>query len=166
MLGNLLFNGYWLVTKDGWSWLELLLKSPFHNLFKIYNDDNELWRLSKIKLVMLHEEHLTSWWFMSTWSISIADFLALFVGRVICGTKLLDRTISEHWFTPGFYVLLIKVTCRVKTNTTWTTKNTTCFHYFSKKFKTNTLQGRKKYIKIFELEINNLCVQILAAKMT
>ena len=39
-------------------------------------------------------------------------------------------------------------------------------HYFSKKFKTNTLQGHKRYIKLFELEINNLHVQILAAKMT
>ena len=53
-----------------------------------------------------------------------------------------------------------KVTSRVKTNTTVTTKNTS-FHYFSKKIKTNTLQGLKRYIKLFELEINNLCVQIL-----
>ena len=60
----------------------------------------------------------------------------------------------------------IKVACRVKTCTTWTTKNTTSFHYFSKKIKTNTLQGHKRYIKLFELEINNLRVQILAAKMT
>ena len=45
-------------------------------------------------------------------------------------------------------------------------KNTTSFYYFSKKFKGNTLQGHKRYIKIFELERNNLCVQILAAKMT
>ena len=44
--------------------------------------------------------------------------------------------------------------------------DTTSFHYFSKKFKTNTLQGQKRYIKLFELEINNLSVQILAAKMT
>ena len=61
---------------------------------------------------------------------------------------------------------LVKVGCRVKTNTTSTTKNTTSFHCFSKNFKTNTLQGHKKYIKLFELEINNLRVQILAAKMT
>ena len=33
-------------------------------------------------------------------------------------------------------------------------------HYFSKKFKTNTLQGHKNYIKIFELEINNLRIHI------
>ena len=45
-------------------------------------------------------------------------------------------------------------------------KNTTSSHYFNKKFKTNTLHGHKKYMKIFELEINNLHVQILAAKMT
>ena len=32
--------------------------------------------------------------------------------------------------------------------------------------KTNTLQGHKLYIKIFELEINILRVQILRAKMT
>ena len=32
--------------------------------------------------------------------------------------------------------------------------------------KTNTLQGHKRYIKIFELEINILRVQISAAKMT
>ena len=61
---------------------------------------------------------------------------------------------------------MFKVACRVKTNTTWTTKNTISFHYFSKKIKTNTLQGHKKYIKLFELEINNLRIQILAAKMT
>ena len=30
----------------------------------------------------------------------------------------------------------------------------------------NTLQGYKRYMKIFEFEINNLCIQILAAKMT
>ena len=54
----------------------------------------------------------------------------------------------------------------VKTNTTWTTKNTTSFHYFSKKVKTNTLQGHKKYIKLFELQVNNFYFQILAAKMT
>ena len=58
-----------------------------------------------------------------------------------------------------------KVACRVKINTTLTTKDTS-FHYFSKKFKTNTLQCHKMYIKIFELEINNLCIKILAAKMT
>ena len=52
----------------------------------------------------------------------------------------------------------IKVACRVKINTSSTTKNTTSFHYFSKKFKTNTLQGHKRYIKLFELEINNLRV--------
>ena len=46
------------------------------------------------------------------------------------------------------------------------TKNTTSSHYFSQKFKTNTLQGHKRYMKIFELEINNLRIQILAAKTT
>ena len=51
----------------------------------------------------------------------------------------------------------IKAACSVKTNTTWTTKNTTFFHYSSKKFKTNTLQSHKRYINIFELKINNLC---------
>ena len=61
---------------------------------------------------------------------------------------------------------LPKVAPRVKTTTAWTTNNTTSFHYFSKKFKTCTLQGYKRYIKLFELEINNLRVQILAAKMT
>ena len=60
----------------------------------------------------------------------------------------------------------LKVACRVKTNTAWTTKNTTSSNYFSKKFKTNTLKGHKRYIKISELEINNLRIQILAAKMT
>ena len=64
------------------------------------------------------------------------------------------------------YLRVLKVASRVKTNRTWTIKNTTSFHYFSKKFKTNTLQGHKRYIKLFELEINNLRVQILAAKMT
>ena len=56
--------------------------------------------------------------------------------------------------------------CKVKTNTTLTTKNTTFSHYFSKKIKTNTLQGHKRYMKIFEFGINNLRIQILAAKMT
>ena len=60
----------------------------------------------------------------------------------------------------------IEVACRVKTKTTWTTNNTISFHYFSKKIKANTLQGHKRYIKLFKLEINNLRVQILAAKMT
>ena len=45
-------------------------------------------------------------------------------------------------------------------------KNTTSSHYFSKKIKTNTLQGHKRYMRIFELEINNLRIQILAVKMT
>ena len=45
-----------------------------------------------------------------------------------------------------------KLACRIKTNTTWTPKNTTSFHYFSQKIKSNTLQGRRKYIKIFELK--------------
>ena len=60
----------------------------------------------------------------------------------------------------------VKVACKVKTNATWTTKNTTSSHYFSEQFKTNTLQGHKRYMKIFELEINDLRIQILAARMT
>ena len=56
--------------------------------------------------------------------------------------------------------------CGVKTYTTGITKNTTSSDYFSKKFKTNTLQGRKRYMKISELEINNLRIQVLAAKIT
>ena len=44
-------------------------------------------------------------------------------------------------------------------------KNATSSHYFSRKFKTNTLESHKKYMKIFELEINDLHIQILAAKM-
>ena len=59
-----------------------------------------------------------------------------------------------------------KVACRVKTNTTCKTKNTTSSNYFSEKFITNTLQGHKKSMKISEFEINNLRIQILAAKMT
>ena len=43
-------------------------------------------------------------------------------------------------------------------------KNAISSHYFSKKFKTNTLQGHKRYMEIFEFEINNLSIQILAAK--
>ena len=61
---------------------------------------------------------------------------------------------------------LFKVACRVKTNTTWTTKNTALSNYFSEKFKTNNLQGHKRSMKIFEFEINNLRIQILAAKLT
>ena len=36
----------------------------------------------------------------------------------------------------------------------------------AKKIKTNTLQGHKRYMKIFELKVNYLRIQILAAKMT
>ena len=50
----------------------------------------------------------------------------------------------------------VKVTCRVKTNTTWTTKKTTSFHYFSQKFKTDSPQGHERYMKFFELEM--ICV--------
>ena len=59
-----------------------------------------------------------------------------------------------------------KLACRVKSNTTLTTKNTASFHYFSKKNKANTLQDPKRYVQIFELETNKLHVQLLAAKMT
>ena len=47
----------------------------------------------------------------------------------------------------------LKVGFRVKANTTGTIRNTISFHYFSKGFKTNTLQVHKRYIKISELEI-------------
>ena len=49
---------------------------------------------------------------------------------------------------------LIKVACMVKANMTWTTKNITLSHYFSKKFKTSTLQGHKKVNEI--LGIGNI----------
>ena len=39
------------------------------------------------------------------------------------------------------FISVLKMGCRVKTNTTWTTKNTTSSHYFSKKLKTNTLEN-------------------------
>ena len=45
-------------------------------------------------------------------------------------------------------------------------QKTTSAHYFSEKFKTNTLQDHKRYMKIFEYEMNNLRIQILTAKMT
>ena len=82
-----------------------------------------------------------------------------------------NPNVTYQWCVPEKYVegcirQWFKVACRVKSNTNWTTKNTTSFHYFSKKFKTHTLQGRARYIKFFELEINNLHVQILAAKIT
>ena len=35
----------------------------------------------------------------------------------------------------------------------------------AKKFKTNTLQCHKSYMKIFELEINNFHIQIFEAKI-
>ena len=61
----------------------------------------------------------------------------------------------------------VKVACRVKTNTTGTAKYTTSSHYFSKKkIKINTLQSHKTYMKTFELQINNLRIQILATKIT
>ena len=37
------------------------------------------------------------------------------------------------------------------------------FIILAKKFKTYTLQGHKRYIKLFELEMNNLCISTLAA---
>ena len=40
------------------------------------------------------------------------------------------------------------------------------FIILAKKIKANTLQGHKRYIKLFELGMNNLRVQILVAKMT
>ena len=36
---------------------------------------------------------------------------------------------------------VLKLGCRVKTNITWTTKNTVTSHYFNKKFITNIPQG-------------------------
>ena len=36
----------------------------------------------------------------------------------------------------------------------------------AKNLKDNTLQGHKRYLRIFELEINNLRIQILPANMT
>ena len=48
----------------------------------------------------------------------------------------------------------------------WEQKNpATSSHYFSKRIKTTTLQGHKRCMKIFELEINNLGIEILAEKM-
>ena len=44
-------------------------------------------------------------------------------------------------------------------------QKTTSSQRFSKNFKTNILQSYKRYMKIFELEINNLRIKILAAKM-
>ena len=70
--------------------------------------------------------------------------------------------ISIHNISSPKITKIIKVACRVKTNTTWTTKNTTSSNYFSEKFKTDALEDRKRYMKIFELEINNLRIQILA----
>ena len=35
----------------------------------------------------------------------------------------------------------------------------------AKKIKANTRQGHKMYMRIFKLEIKNLCIQVLAAKM-
>ena len=39
---------------------------------------------------------------------------------------------------------VLKVACRVKAYTTWTTKSIISSHYFSKKLKTSTLQEHKK----------------------
>ena len=54
----------------------------------------------------------------------------------------------------------IKVTCRVKANTTLATKKITFFHYFSKKVKTNILHGHKRYMKSLGWEIDHLRIQI------
>ena len=83
--------------------------------------------------------------------LSIAKFLKTAISKNICSVSC---CLCIDYF--------IKVR-RVKSNATWTTKSTTSSHYFSKKFKTNTLEVHKK---IFELEINNLRIQILATKMT
>ena len=40
-------------------------------------------------------------------SIKVADFPVTLAGRVIWGTKLLDKKFSENWFTPLFYVYLM-----------------------------------------------------------
>ena len=61
---------------------------------------------------------------------------------------------------------LLKVACRVKTNITWKQKTQLPFIILAKNIETNTLHGHKRYIKIIELEINDLRVQILTAKMT
>ena len=89
-------------------------------------------------------------------SVNVAKFLKTAISKNI-------RSLSCCFCIDYF----IKV-CSVKVNTTWTTKNRTSSHDFSKKFKTKTLEGHfeKKKKKIFELETNNLRIQILATKTT
>ena len=58
-------------------------------------------RWSEMKLVMLPDIHLYSWWFISIM------FYEWFM-RVIWGMKLLDRTISKNLFAPVFCAYLIK----------------------------------------------------------
>lgn len=65
--------------------------------------------------------------------IAIADvFKTILHGFITCkGYKNFQNLHDFHVF--------IKVTCRVKTDTTCITKNTTSSHNFSTKFKANTL---------------------------
>ena len=75
-------------------------------------------------------------------------------------TLSMEVAINITLLQSSITIACFKVACRIKTNTTWTTKNTTSFHYFSEKIKTNTLQGHKRYVKI-----SNFRNQILAARM-
>ena len=53
-----------------------------------------------------------------------------------------------------------KVACRVKTNTTWTTKNRTSSHYFNTEFKISILHGHKRQMKYLGLGRYNLHIQL------
>ena len=136
--------------------------SPVSEIFQILNCHRESLKfnflfISKFRFDWVHGKMLNDTYLMVIKINYVGD--TAIVTR--CFNDKYGRQYSFYLKFPCF-----KVACRVKTNTTWTTKNTISFHYFSKKIKTNTLQGHKKYIKLFELEINNLRIQILAAKMT
>ena len=95
--------------------------------------------------------------FLNLWGINRGHFCStrFHQMRITVESRYLQLVGTSSKFPGSCNLVLIslKVACSVKTNATWTIKNTTSSHYFSEKFKTNTLQGLKRYIKTFELEI-------------
>ena len=95
--------------------------------------------------------------FLNLWRINRGHFCStrFHQMRITVESRCLQLVCTSSKFRGSCNLVLIslKVACSVKTNATWTIKNTTSSHYFSEKLKTNTLQGFKRYIKTFELEI-------------
>ena len=117
-----------------------------------------IWRLGRVidttfgtnvsNIMLLNPEKFQGYSFYPFWVIQ---------GKPTGGGVKLPRPLTK---------IRVKIACRVKTNTAWTTKNITSFNYFSKKINTSTLEEHKRNMKIFELKINEMRTQIIAAKMT